>query len=168
MPYYAHTATQPDGSPNPDETKWQLLSEHLRQVSDKAANFAAPFGAADEARLAGLLHDLGKYADRFQQRLRNPRIHGINHWAAGAVHAYRSGQSLVAYPIDGHHTGIPPARGNESMEQTLRRFAGTPERLALTGCTEDSTILMERFTKDGLAVPPASNAHRESDRFAAA
>jgi len=169
VPYYAHTAETPDGLPLPESSgKWQLLSEHLRQVSEKAASFAAPFGAADEARLAGLLHDLGKYADRFQQRLHNPHIHGINHWAAGAVHAYRSGQPLVAYPIDGHHTGIPTARGNESMEQTLRRFADTPERLAFTGCAEDTTTLVARFESDGLALPLPHSTPREPDRFVAA
>jgi HD superfamily phosphodiesterase len=33
-------------------------------VAARAAEFAAAFGAADEARLAGLLHDLGKYGER--------------------------------------------------------------------------------------------------------
>ena len=31
MNYYAHTATRPDGSPDPDPSKWQPLAEHLRQ-----------------------------------------------------------------------------------------------------------------------------------------
>lgn len=80
MAYYAHTADRPDGTRDPDVSKWQLLSDHLRNVAELAANFAAPFNASAEARLAGLLHDLGKYATRFQSRLRAPAIHGINHW----------------------------------------------------------------------------------------
>lgn len=75
--YYAHTADRPDGTRDPDVSKWQLLSAHLRNV----AELAATFNASAEARLAGLLHDLGKYATRFQARLRDPAIHGINHLA---------------------------------------------------------------------------------------
>jgi len=54
--YYAHTADRPDGTRDPDVSKWQLLSAHLRNVAELAATFAAPFNASAEARLAGLLH----------------------------------------------------------------------------------------------------------------
>lgn len=107
MIYYAHTALKCDGTADSDESRWQPLRDHLINVATRAAQSAAPFGASEEARLAGLLHDLGKYADRFQARLRDPRIHGINHWAAGATYAATHGQPLIAYPIDGHHTGLP-------------------------------------------------------------
>lgn len=69
-PFYAHTAEKPDGTREPESSgKWQLLADHLRNVAELAAKFAAPFNASPEARLAGLLHDLGKYAARFQARL---------------------------------------------------------------------------------------------------
>ena len=63
--YYAHTV----GS-NP-ETEWQPLEDHLRNVGETAAGYAEPFAAADWGRLAGLWHDIGKYADTFQQYLRS-------------------------------------------------------------------------------------------------
>ena len=69
MEYYAHTAVRADGKPDPDTVKWQLLSTHLRNVAEMAQRFAAPLGLGAEAWLAGLLHDLGKYAKRFQARL---------------------------------------------------------------------------------------------------
>lgn len=82
MAYYAHTAEAPDGTRLPESSgKWQPLSDHLRNVADLAAKFAAPFNASDEARPAGLLHDLGKYSAHFQARIRDPAIHGINQWA---------------------------------------------------------------------------------------
>ena len=120
MPYYAHTATQPNGSPDPDETKWQLLSDHLRQVSEKAASFAAPFAAADEARLAGLLHDLGKYRSEFQSYLRGERTsstetqHAIfgAAWAADAARAQLFASKLA---IAGHHAGLHDHGDLESM-----------------------------------------------------
>jgi CRISPR-associated endonuclease/helicase Cas3 len=168
--YYAHTAEDEEGNALPESSgKWQLLAEHLRNVADLAEKFAAPFGtdAAAEARLAGLLHDLGKYSARFQARLRDPRIHGINHWAAGAVHAFLIGHRIVAFPIDGHHTGLPPARGADGLEQTLKKFRDPKERQILTGCAEDAPALLQRLADDGvsLSTPPA---HRVSDHFAAA
>lgn len=67
MAFYAHTATQSDGSPDPDESHWQPLADHLRNVAELAAGFGASFGASDWARLAGQWHDLGKYSAEFQR-----------------------------------------------------------------------------------------------------
>ena len=33
MIYYAHTATRSDGSPDPDQSHWQLLDDHLNHVA---------------------------------------------------------------------------------------------------------------------------------------
>jgi CRISPR-associated endonuclease/helicase Cas3 len=156
MTYYAHTAEQSDGTPDPNESRWQPLRDHLVNVATLAEQFAAPFGASKEARLAGLLHDLGKYAARFQQRLRDPRVHGINHWAAGADHAYRTLRCpRAAFAVDGHHTGLPAARGADSLEQTLRKFPDSRLRQELTGCPEDTATLLARMQADGLSLPAA-------------
>lgn len=151
MTYYAHTAEDAEGRALPESSgKWQPLRDHLRNVAEMAAKFAAPFGASDEARLAGLLHDLGKYAERFQARLRDPRIHGINHWAAGAFYTATHGQPLAAYPIDGHHTGLPAAH---ELRQSLLKFRDLRQRVSLTGCTEDIAALLRRLSDDGLSLP---------------
>ncbi len=56
MPYYAHTADDEHGNRLPESSgKWQPLDVHLRNVASIAAKFAAPFGASEEACLAGLL-----------------------------------------------------------------------------------------------------------------
>ena len=168
MNAYAHTADDEQGLPLPVESgKWQPLAEHLRNVADSAARLAAPFGAAQEARAAGLLHDLGKYGARFQARLRDPRITGINHWAAGAVQAFQSGWRVAAFPVDGHHTGLPPARGPGGMEQTLRKFLDEGERSKLTGCTEGLAELLSRLAADGIDAPPPV-APARGDYFAQA
>ena len=98
MNYYAHTAMDAAGKPLGKES-WQLLKDHLTGVSDRARKFARPVGLGAEAELAGLLHDLGKYAVRFQARLCNPAvIQGINHWAAGAACALEA--EIVPMPND--------------------------------------------------------------------
>jgi CRISPR-associated helicase Cas3/CRISPR-associated endonuclease Cas3-HD len=159
--YYAHTAELPDGSHDPNKNRWQRLSVHLRNVGDSARVFAAPFGLANEAELAGLLHDLGKYAERFQGRLRNPAICGINHWAAGAYCATALKAWAAAFAADGHHTGIPPLNSGDtegsSLRETKERFANPNYRLQWTGqCPESVEDLLARFIADGLKLPPFS------------
>ena len=56
MPAYAHTL---EGRP---EAEWEPLEDHLREVGEKASEFAAAFGAGEWGHLAGLWHDLGKYS----------------------------------------------------------------------------------------------------------
>jgi len=68
--WLAHSAP-PEGHP-------QTLSDHLRTVSQMAAAFATPLGFPDEAALAGLLHDCGKYGVKFQERLQGRAQH-IDH-----------------------------------------------------------------------------------------
>lgn len=76
---------------------------------------------ADEARLAGLLHDLGKYGDSFQARLRGDET-GVDHWSIGALEAFQSFKALgAALAIEGHHVGLQPAsKVAERLGQTLQ------------------------------------------------
>ena len=60
MTYLAHIAG--DG-------RKQTAAEHLNGTAERCALFAAPFGAEELGRLAGLSHDLEKYSMEFQRRL---------------------------------------------------------------------------------------------------
>ncbi|MBA3996838.1 MAG: CRISPR-associated endonuclease Cas3'' [Candidatus Accumulibacter sp.] len=104
------------------------LEDHLVDVSKLAADFAAEFGAAPWAALAGIWHDLGKYREGFQRYIRQcgdpdahieGRVGGAEktHSAAGALWAQeclvevdkRSGPvvaRVLAYLIAGHHAGL--------------------------------------------------------------
>ncbi len=110
--YYAHTAEDAEGNRLPEPSgKWQPLAEHLRNVAELAAKFAAPFGASEEARLVGLLHDLGKYRDEFQSYLRGERSssaetqHAV-FGAAWAAHEGRPQLFATKLAIAGHHAGL--------------------------------------------------------------
>ena len=103
--YYAHTN-------GPDPEKWQLLEEHLKNVSDLAGNFAAAFGAEEWGRLAGLWHDLGKYSVAFQHRISSDDSLKVDHSTAGAQHSVECMPVIglpLAYAIAGHHGGMPDA-----------------------------------------------------------
>ena len=79
MQFAAHSP--PLQSPNQD---WHSLKDHLEGTAALAAHFAAPFGASKAAALAGLIHDLGKYAPAFQSYIRGETKYGVEHAIAGA------------------------------------------------------------------------------------
>src|ERR1019366_3445797 len=83
---------------------WEPMAQHVNWVADLAAENGRAFGADEECRFAGILHDLGKYGARFQGRLRGTEQH-IDHWSAGAFEAAMTGAKgfAAALAIQGHH-----------------------------------------------------------------
>lgn len=91
---------------SPDGTRKQTIQAHLEAAAGLAEQFAEPFGGGEQARLAGLLHDIGKYSDAFQRRLAgSPQK--VDHSTAGAVEAVNLRQGEVAFCVAGHHGGLP-------------------------------------------------------------
>ena len=139
--FYAHSANSID--------KWHPLSEHLASVSHLAATFSGATSWADEARLAGLLHDLGKYGDRFQARLHG-EDQGLDHWTQGASVALVKFRAVAAaLAIQGHHIGLQ--RGNK--DSLLRLLPTNLSAAVLPGLDlSDTDIerLQSRATADGL------------------
>ena len=157
MEYYAHTAETATGERDPNKSHWQLLSTHLCNVAERAALFAAPFGLADEARLAGLLHDLGKYGKRFQQRLEDPSVKGINHWVQGAYVAFEKRNIRLPFAIDGHHTGMPAYASDEfkrSLKNSMRDFHVGNGVVLETGHEESVNELLVHANNDAIALGP--------------
>lgn len=105
MRYYAHTID------SADESKWHFLKEHLLNTASIASQFASVFRGEAFGYAAGLLHDIGKYSEEFQMRLRGAPIQ-VDHSTAGAQEAMKKIVSkpiglILAYVISGHHTGLP-------------------------------------------------------------
>ena len=165
MNYYAHTAETATGERDPNKSRWQPLSEHLRNVADRAEQFAAPFGLADEAHLAGLLHDLGKYGKRFQQRLEDPSVRGINHWVHGAFAAFQKKNILLPFAIDGHHTGMPAFTSDEfkrSLRNSMQDFHASNGVVLETGNKESVDELLVRASNDAISLDPFPSASEMS------
>lgn len=88
--------------------KKEPVIEHMREVSELASQFAATWGGEDEARITGILHDLGKYGDLFQEVLLRRAIH-VDHATPGAValiNKYSVAGVAGAIAVHGHHDGL--------------------------------------------------------------
>lgn len=112
---------------------------HLEGVAELAANFASAFKSEDFAKCAGLLHDIGKFKDDFQEYIRCASGYEIepdeesfstgkvDHTAAGAIWAIEKSSLekknelglVLAYLIAGHHTGLPNFFRDESKGSPL-------------------------------------------------
>lgn len=105
-----------------DTSGWELLSDHLRRVGDRAAAFAEPFGGSRIALAAGLLHDIGKCSAEYQGYIRGGKARGPDHSTAGARAAmaeYGPMGRLLAFAIAGHHSGLMDGTGDGGKGRTL-------------------------------------------------
>lgn len=111
--------------PDRPEAEWQPLAEHLHAVARLAAGFASEFRGEDCAQMAGLLHDLGKYTNEFQQRIRNAaeRVDHATWGARVAVERFGPLGYLIAYAIAGHHAGLANGEGEGSRTSLRDRLA---------------------------------------------
>jgi len=86
----------------------QPLLEHLTGTAEKASCFAKYFGKSETAFMCGLLHDIGKYSDDFQERIKNDGKL-CDHSTAGAKVLKSMNPAiggLLGYVIAGHHSGL--------------------------------------------------------------
>lgn len=129
-----------------------LLVDHLANVAIASGEFAAGFGLAAHGRLAGLLHDSGKFNPMFQTYLAQceaaalegsngkvPRPGSVPHAALGATAALEP-SVLAAMAVHGHHMGMKSRgeiclelKGMLQDEKTRRVLALIPEDMQTAG-----------------------------------
>jgi len=91
-----------------DDGSEQPLLEHLIGTAEKAALYAEHFGKRETAFICGLLHDIGKYSQEFQDRIKNDGKL-CDHSTAGAKVLKSISPAignLLGYVIAGHHSGL--------------------------------------------------------------
>ena len=84
----------------------QTLKNHLEQTAQLAGKFASAFESEEAGRTAGLLHDIGKYSEQFQKRIRGSSLR-VDHSTAGAQTAWEMRLLPIAFSVAGHHSGLP-------------------------------------------------------------
>lgn len=100
-----------------EDGTFQSLKEHIENVGERAAQFAAAFGAEEHGRETGLLHDIGKYSSKGQKRQRDPEHTAkVDHSSAGAQEAFRRKDPMAAFAVAGHHGGLPDMGGKSAAD----------------------------------------------------
>ncbi|KND83645.1 CRISPR-associated protein Cas3 [Aggregatibacter actinomycetemcomitans serotype b str. SCC4092] len=145
------------------DSKWHFhpLQNHLKKVAKLARRFAGRYGALF-AEYAGLLHDLGKFQEAFQEYIRrvtgferenahledieSSKPHKIPHSTAGAKYATQNLDPflghLLAYLIAGHHAGLADWYDKGSLKY---RLAQADDELAESLAGLEKSGLVEDF-----------------------
>lgn len=87
----------------------QSIQEHLNGTAERAGAFAEEFGCGEIGKFCGMLHDIGKYSEQFQERIRDPEhVKKVDHSTAGAVEAMEMSNANIpmAMAMAGHHSGL--------------------------------------------------------------
>ncbi len=127
----------------------ELLKDHIKYVAIRAKSYANHWGYGYACELAGIFHDLAKYADQFQARIRDPQnIKGRDHWSLGALYIASQfvGSLPIALAIMGHHIGLNQLPENRKslcrlIAQTIQQ---NPEKYTETNLA----LLVKRFEID--------------------
>lgn len=93
----------------------QSLQQHGEGVAEMMRTFALSDNYADVYSCCGLLHDIGKYSEGFQRYIRSGGDKEP-HAKWGAFYAKNNKLVNIAFPIIGHHAGLP---NKDSMVETL-------------------------------------------------
>ena len=127
----------------------QSLADHLKKVSKKTGDFASKIGLKDQGELIGLLHDIGKASQEFEQYIKsavgliNPDeddyvdaagLKGkVDHSTAGAQFIYRSladkgtealfVAQVLSLCIASHHSGLLDCISPEGVDAYSKRMA---------------------------------------------
>lgn len=138
----------------------QFLKEHLENTADLCAEFADKFGVYDWGYCCGLLHDIGKYSQEFQRRIRGSE-EKVDHSTAGATLCWDKGgmYQLLSYCIAGHHAGLPNTGGDDdsSTKGTLKG--------RLKKNLKDYRAYMEEIQVPKLTPPPFQPVKTENIDF---
>lgn len=91
----------------------QLLKQHLENTALRCGQFADSFGAYEWGYCCGILHDIGKYSLKFQNRIRGSEDQ-VDHSTAGAKLCWdkKGMYQFLSYCIVGHHAGLPDTGGS--------------------------------------------------------
>lgn len=147
---------------NGQKVFFHKLADHLKGTASLSAEFAESFGCRNWGYAAGLIHDIGKFSDAFQEYIRavvleksdNPKYFrgSVDHTSAGAIFAANNGLPIIDYISAGHHSG-------------LQDFNDKKARLAKKDCFDSVRERALKFFSDNKIPPPENFADRHIDGY---
>ena len=125
--------------------KLQTMKQHSEGVARMMQTFSLSGEYVDMYTYCGLLHDIGKYSKGFQKYI---RAEGEKepHAKWGAYMAKMDKLINVAFPVFGHHAGLP---NRDAMFETLNQCGKEENKWLDVLCS---------LKKDGLCIPPCDNS----------
>jgi len=152
MKFYAHTV---EGKP---EEAWHTLSDHLEGTAEIAASFTSNENYSKLFRIAGYLHDLGKYQPAFQKYLKEGGRRGsVPHAKFGALVFYTI-INEISRSIAGHHGGLQDSQlWKMNMLDSDDDACGEMTNIF----NKDTGITLESFTKNDGMLKSISPLERE-------
>ncbi|MDO5142955.1 MAG: CRISPR-associated endonuclease Cas3'' [Eubacteriales bacterium] len=140
--YLAHIA---------EDGREQTILDHLTGTAAQAQTFARPFDTAEQAALAGLAHDLGKYTAAFQKRLHGDTA-SVDHATAGAYACFRRRQLPAAFAVMGHHGGLPDGGGKGDSSESST-FFGRIRKAAQSGVPTPDPVWEQQISLPSPPIP---------------
>ena len=124
----------------------QTMNQHSEGVAELMRSFAISDEYAGIYTYCGMFHDIGKYSHEFQRYIRNGEGKGPCHARWGAYMAKNDKLINIAFPIWGHHAGLP---NRDEMFRTFDLCRKEDSKwLDINGAMEE----------DGMRVPPCDNS----------
>lgn len=122
MAYIAHKT---------EDNREQPLIDHLKGTAELCRSFAID-DLKDYAYFCGLIHDIGKYSNAFQERIRGKNIK-VEHALSGAQEIAKLPMQMwnfmLEYCIAGHHSGLPDG-GTKADSADMATLHGILKRRA--------------------------------------
>ena len=129
---------------NKENGKIQTIKEHSENTARLCMEMSIP-ELKEINRIIGLLHDIGKYQNSFQRRMKDEKIR-VEHSICGAQIAKKIYEKpflalayLMEYCIAGHHSGIPdggvqngrPDSLNTRLQREMEDYSAYQEELEI-------------------------------------
>ncbi|MTD42088.1 CRISPR-associated helicase Cas3' [Erwinia sp. CPCC 100877] len=128
----------------------QLLKDHLMQSAELSGNWGKKLGLEKTCYLAGLLHDLGKYSDEFQDYIKQAAIDPTSVIRGSVDHSTSGGKLLYDYCHQSSNNEIQQLLAEIVGNAIISHHSGKGLRDYLTAEGEIRSVYLERVAEKKL------------------